>query len=341
MVFVSPNTWYWVFDVKFCQRIQLRWKIFLPLSVYKRLRNSKQKEVPNKIQMSIENVPNHTFNTKSEFEELRQNSWDKWSSAACKCTAATRISNCNLSYPLRSKTCTILNRYAASYTDLTLKSSTSWLTMKSPRNGPANRTCQPAQECCWCRCCCYETSQDFSFLWDWVSQWTLMNWTLQLGVGAFIYILPSRTNPPIAHGQNNSGAYRTRFLYVPDISICKLWLPSRWLVRCDVILISDRHKTGDSDEQSLESCRQLWNRWTLLKNCSLPIPKRILSIVKATNWCRETGVVRQFMHFNKTGRTARTRYWRLNPRIASTLHKCVKAMGLQALFYTIFFLCET
>jgi len=112
------------------------------------------------------------------------------------------------------------------------------VTMKSPRNGPSNRTCQPAQECCWCWYYCYETSQDFSFLWDWVSKWTLMNWTLQLGVGAFIYILPSRTNPPIAHGQNNSGArHRTRFLYVPDTNICKLRLPSRWLVRCDVILL--------------------------------------------------------------------------------------------------------
>jgi len=79
-------------------------------------------------------------------------------------------------------------------------------------------------------------------------------WTelLQLGVGAFIYILPSRTNPPIAHGQNNSGArHRTRFLYVPDISTCKLRLPSRWLVRCDVILISDRHKTGVTHKSSL------------------------------------------------------------------------------------------
>jgi len=56
--------------------------------------------------MSIENIPNHAFNT-SEFEELRQNSWDKWSSATCKCIAATRISNRNLSYPLRPKTCTI------------------------------------------------------------------------------------------------------------------------------------------------------------------------------------------------------------------------------------------
>lgn len=210
-----------------------------------------------------------------------------------------------------------LNCYAASYTDLTLRSSTRWVTMKSPRNGPANRTCQPAQECCWCWCCCQEASQDFSFLWDWVSQWTPMNWTLQLGVGAFIYILPSRTNPPIAHGQNNSGArHRTRFLYVPDISTCKLRLSSRWLVRCDVILISDRHKTGVTQKQQpLASCRQLWNRWTRLKNWSLSIPKRILSFAKATNCCRETGVVPQFMHFAKTGRTARKRYCRLNPRM--------------------------
>lgn len=154
--------------------------------------------------------------------------------------------------PTSTKNMHDLNCYAASYTDLTLKSSTSWVAMKSPRNGPANRTCQPAQECCWCWCCCYETSQDFSFLWSWVSQWTLMNWTLQLGVGAFIYILPSRTNPPIAHRQNNSGArHRTRFLYVPDITTCKLRLPSRWLVRCDVILISDRHKTGVTQKSSL------------------------------------------------------------------------------------------
>jgi hypothetical protein len=200
--------------------------------------------------MPIYNVPNHTFNTKSEFGELCQNSWVKWQ-LCVKFTAATRISNCILSYPLLPNTSTILNSYMASYTDLTLKSSTGWVTMKSPRNGPANRTCQPAQECSWCWCCCYELllrnkPTDCSFLLDWVSQWTLMNWTLQLGVGASIYILPSPTNPSIARGQNNFGArHRTRFLYVPDISTCKSRLPSHWLVRCDVILISDQWRTQD------------------------------------------------------------------------------------------------
>jgi hypothetical protein len=171
---------------------------------------------------------------------------------------ACKVYSCNVDFklqfilPTSIKNMHDLNCYAASYTDLTLKSSTSRVTMKSPRNGPANRTCQPAQECCCCWFCCYEASQDFSFLWDWVSQWTLMNWTLQLGVGAFIYILPSRTNPLIAHGQNNSGArHRTRFLYVPDISTCILRIPSRWLVRCDVILISDRHKPGVTQKSGL------------------------------------------------------------------------------------------
>ena len=141
-----------------------------------------------------------------------------------------------------------------------------------------------------------------------------MNWTLQLGVGAFIYILPSRTNPSIAHRQNNSGArHRTRFLYVPDISTCKLRLPSRWLVRCDVILISDRHKNRcDSEQRPQASRRQQWKRWICLKNCCLPNPKRILSSLKQTNCCRKTVVVRQFMLFNKMMRTALTRYYGLN-----------------------------
>jgi hypothetical protein len=60
--------------------------------------------------------------------------------------------------PTSIKTCgTILNYYAASYTDLTLKSSSRRVTLTSPWNGgPANRTCQPTQECCWCWCSCYE-----------------------------------------------------------------------------------------------------------------------------------------------------------------------------------------
>lgn len=45
--------------------------------------------------------------------------------------------------------CRILNR---SYTESSRR-----VTLTSPWNGgPANRTCQPTQECCWCWCSCYE-----------------------------------------------------------------------------------------------------------------------------------------------------------------------------------------
>jgi len=67
--------------------------------------------------MSIENAPNHTFNTKSEFEELRQNSWDKWISAACKVHSCHADFKLLFILPTSIKNTHDLNCYAASYTE--------------------------------------------------------------------------------------------------------------------------------------------------------------------------------------------------------------------------------
>lgn len=113
------------------------------------------------------------------------------------------------------------------------------------------------KECCWCWCWCfyYDTRRIFFLplrLTGCLSElcWTeLYNWVWKHSSTS---CLPSCTNQRTACRQNNSGArHRTRFLYIPDISTCKLRLACFWLVRCDVIFISERHKTGVSQNDSL------------------------------------------------------------------------------------------
>lgn len=124
-----------------------------------------------------------------------------------KCIAATRISNCYLTYPLRSKNTYDLNCYAASYTDLTLKSPTSRVTMKSPRNGPTKPDVPTSKRMLLVLVLLLRNKpRIFLPLRLGVSVNLDELNSLQLGVEAFIYILPSRTNAPNAHGQNNSGA---------------------------------------------------------------------------------------------------------------------------------------